>query len=205
MVRYLDPEDHPESGEARREPRLSPAERLARLRERNAALTGTAAIEGAREVALRLLDSRSRSTGEIRSAIELKGFAPEVAEEVIERLARVGLVDDAAFARALVADRFRGSGKTGRALVEEMRRKGLDQATIEAAMESIEPEDVRERAAELVERKLRSMRGVPRDTAYRRLAGTLARKGYPPSLCSSLVAEALSAREGAEDGEGEAY
>ncbi len=194
MVRYLDPEDHPELGEERSKGRTSPAERLARLRERNAALTGTAALEAAREVALRLLDSRSRSTGELRSAIKQKGFAPEIAEEVIARLERVGLVDDAAFARALVSDRFRGTGKAGRALIEEMRRKGLDSETIEDAMADIDAEALRVRARELVDRKLRSMRGVPRDAAYRRLAGMLARKGYAPSLCASVIAEALDAR-----------
>ena len=60
MVRYLDPEDNPELGEERRR-RSSPGERLARARERNAALTGTAAMEAACEVALRKLDARACS------------------------------------------------------------------------------------------------------------------------------------------------
>ena len=61
MVRYLDPEDYPEL-ERTRKARSSVGERLARLKEKNAALRGTEAIEAAREVALRQLDSRSRST-----------------------------------------------------------------------------------------------------------------------------------------------
>ena len=105
MVRYLDPEDHPEL-ERTCKARSSVGERLARLKEKNAALTGTEAIEAAREVALRQLDSRSRSTGELRSAIVAKGFSTETADEVIDRLQQVGLVDDAAFARMLVHDRF---------------------------------------------------------------------------------------------------
>ena len=85
MVRYLDPEDHPEL-ERTRKARSSVGERLARLKEKNAALRGTEAIEAAREVALRQLDSRSRSTGELRSAIVAKGFSTETADEVIDRL-----------------------------------------------------------------------------------------------------------------------
>lgn len=200
MVRYLDPEEHPELGEARREPRLSPAERLQRLKERNGALRGAEAIEAAREVALRQLDSRSRSTGELRAAIESKGFAPEIAEEVISRLERVGLVDDAAFARALVSDRFRGSGKAGRALVEEMRRKGLDEETIEEALGGIDADELRERALELARKRLRSMPTVPRDAALRRLTGMLARKGYAPSVCTSVVSQVLAEREDEGDG-----
>ena len=83
MVRYLDPEDHPELGEERRR-RSSPGERLARARERNAALTGTAAIEAAREVALRKLDARACSRSELTSAIEGRGFSAEIAVEVLE-------------------------------------------------------------------------------------------------------------------------
>ena len=69
MVRYLDPDEHPELGEERRR-RSSPGERLARARERNAALTGTEAIEAAREVALRKLDARACSRAELTGAIE---------------------------------------------------------------------------------------------------------------------------------------
>lgn len=195
VVRYLDPEDHPELERKRRDGALSPAEKLERQRARNAALEGPRALEAAREVALRLLDSRSRSTGELRRAITQKGFSEEIADEVLDRLARVGLVDDEAFARALVADRFRGSGKAGRALVEEMRRKGLDDASIDEALGGIDEEELRARARELVDRRLRTMGDAPRDTAYRRLAGMLARKGYAPSLAAGVIAEALARRE----------
>lgn len=107
MVRYLDPEDHPELGEERRRC-SSPGERLARARERNAALTGTAAIEAAREVALRKLDARACSRSELTSAIEGRGFSATIAVEVVDRLEAVGLVDDQAYADALVRSRFWG-------------------------------------------------------------------------------------------------
>lgn len=195
MVRYLDPEEHPELGECSEKARRSPAERLTLIRERNAALVGAEAVEAAREVALRLLDTRSRSTGELRTAITSKGFNEAIAEEVLERLTRVGLIDDDAFARALVADRFHGSGRVGRALTEEMARKGLDAETIARALDAVDPDDELERARELVERKMRSMNAVSRDAAYRRLAGMLARKGYSPSLANAVISAALNGRD----------
>ena len=185
MVRYLDPEDNPELGEERRR-RSSPGERLARARERNAALTGTAAVEAAREVALRKLDARACSRIELTSAIEGRGFSAELAAEVVDRLEAVGLVDDQAYADALVRSRFSGTGASGRALREILVRKGLDSATIERVDEA-------ERAAQLVARKRRSLAGVPRQTAYRRLSSMLARKGYSPSVASAAVREALDA------------
>lgn len=203
MVRYLDPDEHPELGEERRR-RSSPGERLARARERNAALTGTEAIEAAREVALRKLDARVCSRAELTGAIEARGFSAQLACEVVDRLEAVGLVDDQAYADALVRARFAGSGASGRALRELLVRKGLDAPTIERALSQIDREDEAERAAQLVERKRRSLAGVPRDTAYRRLSSMLARKGYSPSVASAAVREALVAwGDGDDHGEEE--
>ncbi|WP_022868065.1 regulatory protein RecX [Schaalia vaccimaxillae] len=201
MVRYLDPEEHPETGDKKRKSSLSPAERQARLRQKNAVLTGIEAIEAAREVALRQLDTRSRSRGELLSAITARGFSDEIAQEVLTRLERVGLVDDEAFARMLVRQRFNMSGKTGRALREDLHRKGLAQDDIDQALTQIDPDDERCRARELVARKMRSMSGQSRDVAYRRLAGMLARKGYSPAVSSSVIRDALEQRSTDDDGD----
>ena len=190
MVRYLDPEDHPELGEERHR-RSSPGERLARARERNAALTGSAAIEAAREVALRKLDARACSRAELTSAIEGRGFSADLALQVVDRLEAVGLVDDQAYADALVRSRFSGTGASGRALREVLVRKGLEPGIIERALSQISRDDEAERAAQLVARKRQSLAGVPRQSAYRRLCSMLARKGYSPSVASNAVRDAL--------------
>lgn len=195
MVRYVDPETHPEGaphGHSRQ--RESPGERLTRLRARNASLTGIAAVEAAREVALRRLDARACSRGELRAAILRQGFAEAVADDVLDRLERVGLLDDTAYAAALARERFR-SGRVGRAISDELRRKHVSDADIAAALDQIDEEDQRARAEELVEHRLRAMGGVDHDRAFRRLTGMLARKGYSPSLCVSVVSAALSRRE----------
>lgn len=190
MVRYLDPEDHPELGEERRH-RSSPGQRLARVRERNAALTGSAAIEAAREVALRKLDAHACSRAELTSAIEGRGFSAVLAHQVVDRLEAVGLVNDQAYADALVRSRFSGTGASGRALREVLVRKGLEPGIIERALSQISRDDEAERAAQLVARKRRSLAGVPRQSAYRRLCSMLARKGYSPSVASNAVRDAL--------------
>ena len=203
MVRYLDPEDHPELGEERRRC-SSPGERLARARERNAALTGTAAIEAAREVALRKLDARACSRSALTSAIEGRGCSAEIAVEVVDRLEAVGLVDDQAYADALVRSRL-GTGASGRALREVLVRKGLDSSTIERALSQIDRDDEAERAAQLVARKRRSLAGVPRETAYRRLSSMLARKGYSPSVASAAVRDVLDSWGDEDSGTEEAW
>ena len=142
-------------------------------------------------MALRKLDARACSRAELTGAIEGRGFSAQLACEVVDRLEAVGLVDDQAYADALVRARFAGSGASVRALRELLVRKGLDASTIECALSQIDREDEVERAAQLVERKRRALAGVPRDTAYRRLSSMLARKGYSPSVASAVVREAL--------------
>jgi len=194
VVRYLDPEDHPELGEERA-PRSSPGERLARARERNAALSGTEAVEAAREVALRKLDARACSRAELVAAMVGRGFRTEVAEEVVARLEAVGLVDDQAYADALVRSRFAATGTSGRALCDTLSRKGLGADVIERAVAQIDRDDEEARADDLVARRRRSLQGVSRQTAYRRLASMLARKGYSPSVASAAVSRALASWE----------
>ncbi|MDC4233054.1 recombination regulator RecX [Actinomyces sp. B33] len=202
MVRYTDPDEHPDLGPRERRPASSPAERLARLREKNASLTGTEAVEAAREVALRRLDARSQSRRELLDAMTSKGFAPETAEEVASRLEAVGLVDDRAYAAMIVRDRFATTGRTGRALTEELRRKGIPPGIIDEALAQIDEDAERHRAADLAERRLRSMGGVDRETAFRRLSGMLARKGYSPAVASATIHDALDSR-GQETGGGQ--
>ncbi len=70
-------------------------------------------------------------------------------------LAAVGLIDDADFAEQWVRSRRARAGKGKRALVAELRTKGVDDDVIAAAVEDIDAGAERRRAEELVERKLR--------------------------------------------------
>lgn len=188
-------------GKPRGRKQISPVERMAAMREKNASLTGVEAIEAAREVALRQLDTRSRSRAELYAAITQRGFGQDIADEVLDRLTAVGLIDDEAFAAMIVRERFALRGATGRALSEELQRKGIDPATIAQAMSQISEDDAYERARELAQRKARSMRGIDRRKAWGRLSGMLARKGYSPSVCRRVIAEVLDNWEEGLDGE----
>jgi regulatory protein len=120
-----------------------------------------------------------------------------VADTVLGRFAEVGLIDDAAFARAWVESRHYGKGLAGRALGAELRRRGVGDEEIREAVATLDPAAEAETARRLVERKLAATRGQPPQTRTRRLAGMLARKGYPAGLAFRVIREALEA-EGAD-------
>lgn len=151
-------------------------------------------VEQAKEACLRLLAVRARSRAELVQRLAAKGFDAEVTAAAVDRLAEVGLVDDAAFAEQWVHARHTFSGKGRAALAQELRRKGVAPETAAAALDTISGDDEQERAAELVRRKLRSLpAGVDRDTALRRLSGMLARRGYPASVVFPVVRAELDA------------
>nr|WP_245564073.1 recombination regulator RecX [Nocardia testacea] len=145
-------------------------------------------IEQAKESALRLLAVRARSRAELAQRLSAKGYSPEVTEQVLDRLAEVGLIDDADFARQWVRQRHGFSGKGRRALEQELRRKGVSQEDSAAALKGVTADDEYERATELVRRKLRSLpAGLDREKAIRRLVGMLARRGYGHSVAYAVV------------------
>ncbi|MEU6956765.1 recombination regulator RecX [Streptomyces sp. NPDC045714] len=157
-------------------------------------------VEQARNICLRLLTGTPRTRKQLADALRKREIPDEAAEEVLARFEDVGLIDDAAFAGAWVESRHHGRGLARRALVRELRTKGVDSTVIDEAVGRLDPDQEEETARELVARKLRSTRGLDRDKRLRRLAGMLARKGYGEGMALRVVRQALE--EEGEDTEG---
>ncbi|QJT04548.1 recombination regulator RecX [Streptomyces asoensis] len=147
--------------------------------------------ERARAICLRLLTGTPRTRKQLADALRKREIPDDVAEEVLSRFEEVGLINDGAFADAWVESRHHGRGLARRALAQELRTKGVDSELIEEAVGRLDSEQEEETARELVARKLRSTRGLDRDKRLRRLAGMLARKGYPEGMALRVVRQAL--------------
>ncbi|WP_148057979.1 regulatory protein RecX [Pseudokineococcus lusitanus] len=134
-----------------------------------------------------------RSRGELAAAMARKGVEEPVVEQVLDRLTEVGLVDDVAYADMLVRSRQETRGLARRALLHELRTKGVEDDVARGAVADVSDEDERAGAERVVERKMRATRGLDEQVRLRRLAGVLARKGYPPGVAYAVVREALDA------------
>jgi regulatory protein len=157
----------------------------------------------ARTILLDALTGQARSRKELRDKLAKKDVPDDLAERLLDRFTEVGLVDDEAFARSWVESRQRSRGLARRALAQELRRKGVDEETARTALDDLDPEREEQAARLLVRKRLRSLRGVDHATATRRLAGLLARKGYPAGLAFSVVRDELGEAEGGSDMMGE--
>jgi regulatory protein len=151
------------------------------------------AYDVARQIVLRQLALSPKSRQQLRDKLRARNCPDDVAEAVLDRMAAVGLVDDEAYAGMLVRSQQAGRGLARRALARELRTKGVDDETARATLDQIDPETERDRAAQLVAKKLRSMHGLEPLVQKRRLAGMLARKGYPAELAMAVIREAIAA------------
>ena len=151
----------------------------------------------ARKILLDQLTGQARSRKELADKLAAKNVPDDVAGRLLDRFEEVGLIDDAAYARAWIASR--GSREAGggkqlarRALAQELRRKGVDDEVAREALDEIDPADEEAAARELVRRKLRSVARVDDTAATRRLVGMLARKGYGSGLAFAVVRDELA-------------
>lgn len=147
----------------------------------------------ARDAALSLLSYRARTSVELKRRLKRKGFDDEVAASTVERLDRLGVVDDAAFAESFVRDRVRLRPHGVRRLGQELRAKGVDEDTARAAIAEVME---REGATEMDLARAAAARWRPRagEDAVRaraRLQAFLARRGFGGDAVRAVVREKL--------------
>ncbi len=151
----------------------------------------------ARAILLQRLTRSPATRSQLAELLARRGVPTDAADRVLDRFCEVGLIDDGRFAMDWVESRHTGRGLARRALAHELRTKGVSPEQIEAALSDLEPDVERATAHRLAARRLGSLRGLPADVQRRRLAGYLARKGYPAALVYEVVA-AVIAEEVAE-------
>ena len=115
----------------------------------------------------------------------------EAAEQILNRLEAVGLVDDEKLARDWVESRQARRYLSRSALRSELQAKGVDRDDIEAALEQVSRDDELRAARSLAGKKLDAMAGLGHEVKRRRVAGALARRGFSSDVISRVLADVL--------------
>jgi regulatory protein len=141
------------------------------------------------EAALRFLEPRQRSIGEVRRRLTRVGYREDLVEGAIARLVELGMLDDQAFARTWIESRDRARPRGERALRMELARKGIERQTTDDVMadrEANEPGADAAAAARLLERNVRALERVGDPRARRNRAyALLARNGFDPEVAAA--------------------
>ena len=120
---------------------------------------------------LNLLSYRPRSEYELRDYLKRKKQSPALIEKILNKLSKLGYVDDEAFAKRWVEHRRSIKATSSRKLRAELKQKGVSNEYIDAALnEQKEADDTA--IKHLIEKK----RGKYADT--QKLMAYLARQGF---------------------------
>jgi regulatory protein len=141
--------------------------------------------EAAVQTALSFLNYKARTEAEVRQRMEKKGFPAEIIEETLIRLREGGLINDRQFAADWVENQstFRPRGR--RMLRYEMHQKGLDEESIQEALESANTEE--ELAYQAASRKAQILAGLDWQEFRQKLIQFLARRGFSYSVSAEAV------------------
>jgi len=132
-------------------------------------------VQRAQERALSLLEHRPRSRAELRQRLRRAGAEDEAIEEALQRLERVDLVDDEAFARFWVEQRLAFRPRSKRALAFELRRQGVSKEVLDGVLSGVDDVQV---AAGLVQRQLDRLANLEPRQRYEPLANLLRNRGF---------------------------
>jgi regulatory protein len=146
--------------------------------------------------AWRLLSYRPRARQELRQRLLRKGYPADAVDAGLQHLIELGYLDDPQFARSLVEVRQSGGSPRGRvALRGELRRKGVDDETSEAALADLDEFAGARRAAE---KRMRSLHTVDYADFRRRLVPFLQRRGFSYDAIKSTLDTLWQEQDGAE-------
>ena len=153
--------------------------------------TAAAKPPAVRRASINALARKGMSSAEMTTLLENREIEPDEVAAEVARLEDAGLLDDRVLADDLVRslrDR-KGLGKS--AITAELRRRRVDQAAIDEALESVDFDDELERATEVAIKRAGQLSSYDRTTAERRLSAFLQRRGYSGSVVGAAVSAAL--------------
>jgi len=141
-------------------------------------LHGLVGLTEALRLANGFIGFRPRSTAEVRQRLRRAKIEPAVIDTAIETLVNQGLLDDKRFADLWVENRTAFKPRSSRMLETELRRKGVDRATVHDALEATAGIDETQLAIEAGRPRIRRLGAGDRLAFERSLSAFLARRGF---------------------------
>ena len=151
------------------------------------------AFKQALRAALRYLGYRDRSVREMRDYLAGKDFSPLEVDNTVHYLLESNYLNDTRFAEQFARSRLE-SKRFGRfRLHRELQGKGIDEALVDRVLADLfQDVDEMDVARACAEKRQSALKGLPPQTARRRLAQFLGRKGFGADTVYRVVDEMLS-------------
>lgn len=148
-------------------------------------LDGIAQYVRGRDKAMRMLALRGRSKREVDDALRALEIRDTIRTGIVRELEESGLINDERFAREFVAVKKDVRRLGPHRLRQDLGRKGLSRASVDAALSTFGVEEQEVMARALVEKQLGT--AAPTEKTLRRLVGMLRRKGYDYAVVNRVA------------------
>ena len=144
----------------------------------------------AKQKAFRLLAVRSQSRHELRQRLSRAHYSDDIITWVIAELDRLGLLDDKAFALEFARSRM-ATRPEGRFLLhQELRQKGIIEAEICAALDSVFDADTEQSIArDLAAKRKKRYRHLENQKAKMRVRDFLFRRGFASDIVYDILSD----------------
>jgi regulatory protein len=143
----------------------------------------------ANTIALNALVTRAKSKGELLAHLKKRGIEDDVAQATIFRLQENGLINDSEFAKAWTQSRHTSKKLSKRIIAGELRTRGVDQSSIDEALDDIDDESEYRTAFSLGMKKYNTMSRLAPEVQIRRIQSLLQRKGFSFPTIARVIRE----------------
>ena len=143
----------------------------------------------ANTIALNALVARAKSKGELLAHLKKRGVEDAVAQATIFRLQESGLINDEEFAKAWTQSRHTSKKLSKRIIAGELRTRGVDQSSIDQALDEIDDESEYRTAFSLGMKKYNTMSRLEPEVQIRRIQSLLQRKGFSFPTIARVIRE----------------
>jgi regulatory protein len=143
----------------------------------------------ANTIALNALVARAKSKGELLAHLKKRGVEDDVAQATIFRLQENGLINDEEFAKAWTQSRHTSKKLSKRIIAGELRTRGVDQSSIDLALDEIDDESEYRTAFSLGMKKYNTMSRLEPEVQIRRIQSLLQRKSFSFPTIARVIRE----------------
>ena len=146
----------------------------------------------AKHAAVKLLATRARTRHYLQERLEKRGLSADAVQTALDALVEVGYVNDEQYARDRVEGILTKSLQWRPALVQVLRREGIDADLAEKTVaERLADVNQREWACEVARERLRTTNTSDTDSARRKTGAYLSRRGFDTESIIAAIEEAL--------------
>ena len=141
--------------------------------------------------ALRVLSRRDRSETELRQKLEQFGFSDSVIETAVEKCREYNYLNDNRYATERARALMRSGRGVGRKIKLDLQRRGIDEPTVEQALETAEAEFPTDQLLrDQLLRRFPNFNYLTADSREkRRVIGFFQRRGFPLGQIFTILKE----------------